>query len=44
MLMPALLVVGLLALIAISVIRYYAAARTEESLAGWASTESNRFA
>ena len=44
MLMPALLVAGLLVLIAISVIRYYAGARTDESLAGWASRQSNRYA
>jgi hypothetical protein len=44
MLMPALLVAGLLVLIAISVIRYYAGARTDESLAGWASRQSNRVA
>jgi hypothetical protein len=44
MLVPSLLVVGLLALIAMSVIRYYAAARPNESLAAWASRRSNRFA
>jgi hypothetical protein len=44
MLMPALLVAGLLTLITISVIRYLAGPRTDESLAGWASRQSNRFA
>ncbi len=44
LLVPALLVVGLLALVAMSVIRYYAAARQDESLAAWASRQSNRFA
>ena len=43
-LLPALLVAGLLALIAISVIRYFARARAAESLTGWASRQSNRFA
>ena len=44
MLMPALIVVGLLVLIAMSVIRYYVAARQDESPAAWASRQSNRFA
>jgi hypothetical protein len=44
LLVPALLVVGLLALVAMSVIRFYAAARQDESLAAWASRQSNRFA
>jgi pyridoxine/pyridoxamine 5'-phosphate oxidase len=44
MLVPALLVVGLLALIVMSVIRYYAATRQDESLAAWASRQSNRIA
>jgi hypothetical protein len=44
LLMPALVVVGLLAVIAMSVIRYHAAARQDESLAAWASSQTNRFA
>ena len=44
LLMPALLVVGLLALVAMSAIRYYAATRQDESLTAWASRQSNRFA
>lgn len=44
LLVPALLVVGLLALVVMSVIRFYAAARQDESLAAWASRQSNRFA
>ena len=44
LLMPALLVVGLLVLVAMSAIRYYAATRQDESLTAWASRQSNRFA
>ena len=44
LLVPALLVVGLLALVAMSVIRYYATDRQDESLTAWASRQSNRFA
>jgi hypothetical protein len=44
LLMPVLVVVGLLALIATSVIRYHAAARQDESPAAWASSRSKRFA
>jgi hypothetical protein len=44
LLMPALLVIGLLGLVAMSVIRYYGAARQDESLTAWASRQSNRFA
>jgi hypothetical protein len=44
LLMPVLVVVGLLALIAMSVIRYHAAARQDVSPAAWASSQSKRFA
>ncbi len=42
--MPALLVIGLLALMAISVIRHVATSRQDESVAVWAPRRSSRFA
>jgi hypothetical protein len=44
LLMPVLVVAGLFALIAISVIRYHAGGRQDESPAVWASSQSKRFA